>query len=87
MALVEPLHGLSFALLHLACMRVLGRLVPPSLTATAQAIYGTLAIGVISALLTMAPERSTEPSLPGGFWATVALRPAVHRRGKDQPQR
>jgi PPP family 3-phenylpropionic acid transporter len=54
MALVEPLHGLSFALLHLACMRVLGRLVPPSLTAPAQAIYGTVAIGVVSALLTVA---------------------------------
>jgi MFS transporter, PPP family, 3-phenylpropionic acid transporter len=29
MALVEPLHGLSFALLHLACMRLLTELVPP----------------------------------------------------------
>ncbi len=27
MALVEPLHGLTFALLHLACMQVIGRVV------------------------------------------------------------
>jgi PPP family 3-phenylpropionic acid transporter len=30
MAIAEPLHGLSFALLHLACMRLIGRLVPPT---------------------------------------------------------
>ena len=28
MALVQPLHGITFALLHLACMRVLARTVP-----------------------------------------------------------
>ena len=40
MALVEPLHGLTFALLHLACMDTIGRVVPASLAATAQAFYG-----------------------------------------------
>jgi hypothetical protein len=38
LALIEPLHGLSFALLHLACMRLLGEIVPPGLAATAQAL-------------------------------------------------
>ena len=51
--LIQPLHGITFALLHLACMRVLGMTVPPQLAATAQAIYGTLGIGATSALLTM----------------------------------
>ena len=37
MALVEPLHGLTFALLHLTCMAVIGRTVPTALAATAQA--------------------------------------------------
>jgi PPP family 3-phenylpropionic acid transporter len=50
--LIQPLHGLTFALLHLACMRLLARSVPPSLAATAQAIYGVVGVGVASALLT-----------------------------------
>ena len=33
MALIEPLHGLTFALLHLACMRVIAHIVPPELAA------------------------------------------------------
>ena len=42
LALVQPLHGITFALLHLACMRVLARTVPQGLEGTAQAIYGTV---------------------------------------------
>ena len=53
LALVQPLHGLTFALLHLACMRQLGEIVPPSLAATAQAIYGTLAVGAVTSALTL----------------------------------
>ncbi len=36
LSIVQPLHGLTFALLHLACMRMMGGLVPISLCATAQ---------------------------------------------------
>lgn len=39
LAVVQPLHGLTFALLHLACMRLLVRVVPSRLAATGQAIY------------------------------------------------
>ena len=39
LSIVQPLHGLTFALLHLACMRIMATLVPISLAATAQAIY------------------------------------------------
>src|SRR5499426_2870763 len=53
LALVQPLHGVTFALLHLACMRVLARTVPQGLEGTAQAIYGTVGIGAASALLTL----------------------------------
>ena len=35
MALVEPLHGLTFALLRLACMQMLSAVAPPALAATA----------------------------------------------------
>ena len=40
LALVQPLHGLTFALLHLACMRLLSHIVPPGLSATAVTLYG-----------------------------------------------
>jgi PPP family 3-phenylpropionic acid transporter len=53
LAFLEPLHGLTFALLHLACMRVLVRVTTANLAATAQAIYA-LGIGISSALLTFA---------------------------------
>ena len=53
LALVQPLHGITFALLHLACMRLIARTVPPGLEGTAQAIYGTVGIGAASALLTL----------------------------------
>jgi PPP family 3-phenylpropionic acid transporter len=39
LSIVQPLHGLTFALLHLACMRIMATLVPINLAATAQAIY------------------------------------------------
>ena len=54
LVLIQPLHGVTFALLHLACMRLLATSVPPELAATAQAIYGTVGIGAATALLTLA---------------------------------
>jgi PPP family 3-phenylpropionic acid transporter len=53
LALIQPLHGVTFALLHLACMRLLGEHVPAQLAATAQAIYGTFGVGAVSAALTI----------------------------------
>jgi PPP family 3-phenylpropionic acid transporter len=53
LALVQPLHGLTFAALHLACMRLIVTLVPPTLAATAQALYA-LGAALTVALLTLA---------------------------------
>jgi MFS transporter, PPP family, 3-phenylpropionic acid transporter len=50
---LQLLHGLTFALLHLACMRLLAENVPQQLAATAQAIYGTVGIGISTAVLTL----------------------------------
>jgi hypothetical protein len=47
MVLVEPLHGLTFALLDLACMQMLSVVVPLALAATAHGIHGGLAVGTI----------------------------------------
>lgn len=72
-ALVEPLHGLTFALQHLACMRLIGAIVPPRLAATAQAFYGTVAVGVATALLTLGSGPLYAEVGAGGFWVMAAL--------------
>ena len=54
LAFVQPLHGFTFALLHLAAMQVIVQVVPIRLAATAQAIYGTLSVGLATAVLTLA---------------------------------
>jgi MFS transporter, PPP family, 3-phenylpropionic acid transporter len=56
LALVQPLHGLTFAALHLACMRLIVAIVPLHLAATAQAMYA-LGAGATTALLTLASGR------------------------------
>jgi PPP family 3-phenylpropionic acid transporter len=56
LAMVQPLHGLTFAALHLGCMRLIAAIVPPHLAATAQALYA-LGAGAATALLTLASGR------------------------------
>ncbi|SEP29028.1 MFS transporter, PPP family, 3-phenylpropionic acid transporter [Rhodospirillales bacterium URHD0017] len=60
LSVLQPLHGLTFALLHLACMRVIGNVVPPAVAATAQALYA-FGAGLVTAALT---------SLSGTLYAT-----------------
>jgi MFS transporter, PPP family, 3-phenylpropionic acid transporter len=52
LSIVQPLHGLTFALLHLACMRIMAGLIPTHLSATAQALYA-FAAGIMTATLTL----------------------------------
>jgi PPP family 3-phenylpropionic acid transporter len=51
---VQALHGLTFALMHLAAMSVIARTVPDRQSATAQTVYGTGALGIASAVMTVA---------------------------------
>ena len=73
LALVQPLHGITFALLHLACMRLLSRIVPTGLEGTAQAIYGTVGIGAASALLTLLSGALYGRFGAQGFWGMALL--------------
>jgi MFS transporter, PPP family, 3-phenylpropionic acid transporter len=73
LALVQPLHGITFALLHLACMSLLARTVPEGLEGTAQAIYGTVGIGAASALLTFVSGALYARLGAQGFWVMAAL--------------
>jgi PPP family 3-phenylpropionic acid transporter len=73
LALVQPLHGITFALLHLACMRLIAQTVPQGLEGTAQAIYGTVGIGAASALLTFVSGALYARLGAQGFWIMAAL--------------
>jgi PPP family 3-phenylpropionic acid transporter len=54
LACIQPLHGLTFALFHLAAIQLIVAVAPVRLAATAQGIYGTLSVGLAVALLTFA---------------------------------
>ena len=73
MALVEPLHGLTFALLHLVCMRTIAQVVPQPLAATAQAFYGTVAVGAAVTVLTFASGPLYARFGAAAFWVMAAL--------------
>jgi PPP family 3-phenylpropionic acid transporter len=73
LALVQPLHGVTFALLHLACMRLIARTVPEGLEGTAQAIYATVGIGAATALLTFLSGFLYTQMGAAGFWIMAAL--------------
>jgi MFS transporter, PPP family, 3-phenylpropionic acid transporter len=73
LALVQPLHGITFALLHLACMRLIARTVPDGLEGTAQAIYATVGIGAATALITLLSGILYSGLGARGFLAMAAL--------------
>jgi PPP family 3-phenylpropionic acid transporter len=73
MALIEPLHGLTFALLHLTCMRVLTASVPQELAATAQAVYGTVGVGLATSALTLVSGELYAHFAAHAFWVMAAL--------------
>ena len=73
LALVQPLHGLTFALLHLACMRLLLRTVPAGLEGTAQALYASVGVGAASALLSLASGALYGRLGADAFWFMAAL--------------
>jgi MFS transporter, PPP family, 3-phenylpropionic acid transporter len=70
---IEPLHGLTFALLHLTCMRLLAGCVPRHLAATALTLYGTVGIGAPATLLTLASGPLYARFGAHGFWVMAAF--------------
>ncbi|MDQ5850227.1 MAG: MFS transporter, partial [Pseudomonadota bacterium] len=73
LALVQPLHGITFALLHLACMRLIARIVPPGLEGTAQAFYGAVGVGTATALLTVVSGALYARLDAQAFWIMAGL--------------
>jgi PPP family 3-phenylpropionic acid transporter len=81
LALVQPLHGLTFALLHLACMRIIALIVPMHLAATAQTLYA-VGPGAAVALLTVLSGQlygqfGAQAFLVMALLCALALRPAL----------
>jgi len=73
LAMVQPTHGFTFALLHLAAMHLIARVVPERLAASAQTLYGTLGLGVASAVLTATGGLLYGMFGAGAFWFMTAL--------------
>ncbi|HYZ25186.1 MAG TPA: MFS transporter, partial [Rhodopila sp.] len=72
-ALVEPLHGLTFALQHLACMRLIGAVVPAGLAATSQAFYGTFVVGVTTTAMMLGAGVLYARLGAAGFWVMAGF--------------
>jgi hypothetical protein len=82
-AAAEPLHGFTFALLHLSCMRVLATIVPRELAGLAPAIHGTVGAGPTPAVLTFFSGSLYTEFGAQGFWAmfliALSALPAIWR--------
>jgi PPP family 3-phenylpropionic acid transporter len=70
---VQALHGLTFALMHLVAMGIIAKCVPERLAATAQTVYGALALGIASAVLTFGSGYFYGWFGMRAFWAMAAL--------------
>jgi MFS transporter, PPP family, 3-phenylpropionic acid transporter len=73
LALVQPLHGFTFALLYLASMRITTDTVPRALVATAQAVHGLVGVGGSTAVLTLLSGWLYARFGPAGFWGMAVL--------------
>ena len=70
---IQALHGLTFALLHLACLRLIAQIVPDHRRATALTLYGTFGLGLASALMTLLAGALYGRFGTAGFWAMAAV--------------
>ena len=73
LAAIQTLHGLSFALLHLACLGLIERAVPPTARATALTLYGTVGLGLAGAAATLASGPLFSAFHGRAFWAMAGL--------------
>jgi PPP family 3-phenylpropionic acid transporter len=73
LAIVQPLHGLTFALLHLASMRLITDSVPSVLAGTAQAIYSLVGVGSATAVLIIVSGWLYSHFGAAAFWGMALL--------------
>ena len=70
---IQLLHGLTFALLHLACLQLIAETVPEHRRATALTLYGTFGLGLASALMTLLAGSLYGRFGSVGFWVMAAV--------------
>ncbi|TFZ54677.1 MFS transporter [Methylorubrum sp. Q1] len=73
LVLIQTLHGLTFALLHLACLRLIVETVPEQRRATALTVYGTFGLGLASALMLLLSGFLYDHVGTKGFWVMAAV--------------
>jgi MFS transporter, PPP family, 3-phenylpropionic acid transporter len=73
LGLVQPLHGFTFALLHLASMRLITDTVPSVMAGTAQTVYSLVGVGGATAVLMIVSGWLYSRFGPTGFWAMALL--------------
>lgn len=73
LVLIQALHGLIFALLHLACLRLIVETVPEQRRATALTVYGTFGLGLASALMLLLSGSLYDHVGAKGFWVMAAV--------------
>lgn len=73
LAVIQSLHGLTFALMHLACLALIRESAPSHLQATALTLYGSLGLGLATALVTFASGRLYATLGMSGFLAMSGL--------------
>ena len=69
----QLLHGTTFALMHLAAMRLIVGMVASGQLATAQTVYGSLCLGLASIVLTLASGVLYQHYGTHAFWAMSTL--------------
>lgn len=70
---IQALHGLTFALMHLACLVLIQDCVPARLRASALTVYGALGLGLATALVMFAAGNLYAAFGMSGFLAMTAL--------------
>lgn len=73
LAATQVLHGLSFALLHLACLGLIEAETPAHLRATALTLYGTVGLGLAGIAMTLASGSLYAAFGAQAFWVMAAL--------------
>jgi PPP family 3-phenylpropionic acid transporter len=73
LALVQALHAGTFGCTHLAAMHFLQRAIPSAVSASAQALYSSLAMGVVLALAMMAAGALYAGFAGAAFTAMAAM--------------
>jgi len=70
---LQTLHGLTYGASHLGAILFLGRAVPPAVAGTAQALYATMAAGIVMGAATLSAGPLYERFQGRAYLAALAL--------------